>query len=272
LVIGICFGFRIWDFGFHQGEIVPAPFANRVALVTGGSRGIGRAAALRLAQDGADVAISYVTREAEARQVVAAIEAMGHKAVSAPCDVSRRDAVESLVAHTRARLGPIDYLVHSGAISNICDHTRLDYDTWRQTIDVNLTGTYLAVFAVKDEMIARRFGRIVTLSSVAALRPRQMQIHYASAKAGVMALTRCCAEAFAPHNVRINCIAPGLIETEMAHVLSDETIARVTRETPLARLGQPEEIANVIRFLLSEESSFMTGQTIAVSGGRVMLP
>jgi 3-oxoacyl-[acyl-carrier protein] reductase len=251
---------------------VTAVFANRVALVTGGSRGIGRAAALRLAQEGADVAVSYVSRDADARQVVADIESLGRRAMCARCNVAKPDEIDRLVKDIRTRLGPIDYLVHSGAISNICDHTQLDYDTWREMIDVNLTGTYLAVFAVKDEMIARRFGRIVTLSSVAALRPRQMQIHYSSAKAGVMALTRCCAEAFAPHNVRINCIAPGLIETEMAHVLSDETIARVTRETPLARLGQPEEIANVIRFLLSEESSFMTGQTLAVSGGRVMLP
>jgi 3-oxoacyl-[acyl-carrier protein] reductase len=249
-----------------------APFQNRVALVTGGSRGIGRATALRLAQEGANVAISYVSREAEARQTVAEIEGLGRRSVATACDVSRPEDVERLVARTRDRLGPIDLLVHNGAISNICDHTKLDYETWRQMIDVNLTGTYLAVFAVKDEMIARRFGRIVTLSSVAALRPRQMQIHYASAKAGVIAFTRCCAEAFAPHNVRMNCIAPGLIETEMAHVLAPETIARVQSETPLARLGQPEEIANVIRFLLSEESSFMTGQTLAVSGGRIMLP
>src|SRR5205807_8634512 len=111
---------------------------------------------------------------------------------------------------------------------------------------VNLTGAYLAVFAVKDEMIKRRFGRIVTLSSIAALRPRQMQIHYASAKAGVIAMTRCCAEAFAPHNVRINCVAPGLIETEMAHVLPEDRIAAIVKDTPLGRLGQPEEIANVI--------------------------
>src|SRR5262245_19077487 len=120
-------------------------------------------------------------------------------------------------------------------------------------------------------MIERRFGRIVTLSSVAALRPRKMQIHYASAKAGVIAFTRCCAEAFAPHNVRINGVAPGLIDTEMAGVLPPEMRQVVVNETPLGRLGTPEEVAALIRFLLSEESSFMTGQTVAVSGGRVML-
>jgi 3-oxoacyl-[acyl-carrier protein] reductase len=128
------------------------------------------------------------------------------------------------------------------------------------------------VFAVKDEMIRRRFGRIVTISSVAALRPLKMQIHYASAKAGVIAFTRCCAEAFAPHNVRINCVAPGLIDTEMAQVLPPEAIQSVVDQTPLGRLGKPDEIAAVIRFLLSEESSFMTGDTVAASGGRIMLP
>ncbi len=251
---------------------MPSEFAGRVALVTGGSRGIGRAAAVRLAREGADVALSYATRRREADEAVAEIEALGRRALCSPCDVSRPGDVERLVAATRERLGPIDLLVHSGAVSNLRDHDELTYDVWRETIDVNLTGTYLVVFAVKDEMIARRFGRIVTLSSVAALRPRRRQIHYASAKAGVIALTRCCAEAFAPHNVRINCVAPGLIETEMLHVLPDEVIAKAVGETPLGRVGRPEEVASVIRFLLGDESAFLTGQTLDVSGGRVMLP
>lgn len=247
-------------------------FSGRVALVTGGSRGIGRAVALRLASEGADVAISYASRAEAARQVVEEITALGRRAVAAACDVSRPDDVERLVATTRERLGPIDLLAHCGAISNIAGHADLTYEQWHETIDVNLNGAFLAIFAVKDEMIERRFGRIVTVSSIAALRPRKMQIHYASAKAGVIALTQCCAEAFAPHNVRVNCVAPGLTETEMAHVLPDETVRQVVADTPLGRIGQPEEIANVIRFLLSEESSFMTGQTVVASGGRVMLP
>lgn len=246
-------------------------FAGRVALVTGGSRGIGRATALRLAREGADVAVSYATRTREAAAVVAEIEALGRKAVAEPCNVGNPDDVRRLVDRTRDALGPIDLLAHCGAISNICEHTELTYDRWRETIDVNLTGTYLVVFAVKDQMLARGFGRIVTVSSLAALRPRKLQIHYASAKAGMIAFTRCCAEAFAPH-VRVNGVAPGLIETEMAHVLPDSTIQRIVGETPLGRIGQPEEIAAVIRFLLSEESSFMTGHTLSASGGRITLP
>jgi 3-oxoacyl-[acyl-carrier protein] reductase len=247
-------------------------FANRVALVTGGSRGIGRATALRLAREGADVAISYASRTHDAEQVVAEIQALGRKAICVPCNVAKPDDVSQLVARTRGHLGPIDLLAHCGAISNITDHAGLSYELWLETIDVNLNGAFLVVFAVKDEMIARGFGRMVLVSSAAALRPRKMQIHYASSKAGVIALTRCCAEAFAPHNVRVNCVAPGLIETEMAHVLPDETMKRVVADTPLGRIGQPDEIAAVIRFLLSEESSFMTGETLSASGGRVTLP
>jgi 3-oxoacyl-[acyl-carrier protein] reductase len=247
-------------------------FLGRVALVTGGSRGIGRATALRLAREGADVAISYVTRVEEAASCVAEIEALGRRAIARPCDVSKDHEVEALVGATRAALGPIDLLVQCGAVSIVCDHTQVTPEVWRQHIDVNLTGTYLVVFAVKDEMIARGFGRIVTISSIAGLAPRKNQIHYSASKAGVVAFTRCCAEAWAPHNVRVNCVAPGLIETEMAHALPDDAYATVVAATPLGRVGQPEEIASTIRFLLSEESSYLTGQTIAPSGGRLMVP
>lgn len=246
-------------------------FTGRVALVTGGSRGIGRATALRLAREGADVAISYASRATAAEEVVAEIRSLGRRATAAACDVSQPDDVRRLVEQTRQQLGPIELLAHCGAISNIAGHEELSYEQWRETIDVNLNGTFLMVFAVKDEMLRRGFGRIVTVSSIAALRPRKMQIHYSASKAGVIALTQCCAEAFAPR-VRINCVAPGLTETEMAHVLPPETIRRVIGETPLGRIGEPGEIAGVIRFLLSEESSFMTGQTVVASGGRVMLP
>jgi len=248
------------------------PFAGRVALVTGGSRGIGRATALRLAAEGADVAISYASRSAAAEAVVAELVALGRRAIAVPCDVSQPEQVERLVGRTRTELGPIDLLAHCGAISNICDHTELDWPRWKETLDVNLNGTYLVVFAVKDQMIERQFGRIVTISSIAGLRPRQMQIHYSTAKAGVIAFTRSCAEAFGPHNVRINCVAPGLVETEMVHVLPDDRLRELIQVTPMRRIGAPEEIAATIRFLLSEEASFMTGQTLVPSGGREMIP
>jgi 3-oxoacyl-[acyl-carrier protein] reductase len=246
-------------------------FSNRVVLITGGSRGIGKATALRLAGEGADIAFSYASRVRDAEETAAAIRGLGRQVVFGPCNVANPDDVQRLVELAR-QLGPIDYLVHSGAVSNLQDHSTLTLELWRETIEVNLNGTYHVVFAVKDDMIRRGFGRIVTISSVAALRPRKMQIHYATSKAGVIAFTRCCAEAFAPHNVRINCVAPGLTDTEMARVLPPAKMQEVIDQTPLGRLGKPEEIAAVIRFLLSEESSFMTGHTLAASGGRIMLP
>lgn len=249
-----------------------ADFQNRVALVTGGSRGIGRAAALRLARDGADIAISYASRKETALDVVREIEALGRRATCACCDVSKPDQVDALVTQTRTELGPIDFLIHSGAISSVSEHDELTLEEWQRTMDVNLTGTFLIVRAVKDEMIERGFGRIVAISSVAALRGRKHQAAYSASKAGVIAFVRCWSDGLAPHNVRVNAIAPGLIETEMVHTLTDEEIAGKVEQTPLGRIGVPDDIANLARFLLSEESSFISGQTLIASGGRVHLP
>lgn len=247
-------------------------FSGRVALVTGGSRGIGRATALELARAGADVAVSYHQRENEALAVVEAVQALGRRSLCVRCDVSSAEDVTDLVGRTREALGPVDLLAHCGAISTLADHTELTHEIWREMIEVNLSGAFRMIFAVKDSMLERGFGRIVLISSAAALRARPQQMHYSAAKAGVIALARSCAEAFGPHGVRVNCVAPGLVETEMVHVLSDERIAELRAATPLRRVGKPEEIAEVISFLLSERSAFMTGQTVVASGGRVMLP
>jgi 3-oxoacyl-[acyl-carrier protein] reductase len=247
-------------------------FTGRVALVTGGSRGIGRAIALQLAREGADVAISYASRPDPAHETLGQIEALGRRAIAVSCDVARQEQIDGLVARTRDALGPIDLLVHCGAISNTCHHDELTFERWQEMIDVNLHGAFRVLYAVKDEMVRRRFGRIVTLASVAALRPRARQIHYSAAKAGVIALTRCLAEALAPHNVRINGLAPGLIDTEMARVLTPAQMQTVVDQTPIGRLGTPEEVAEVACFLLSERARFMVGQTVSVCGGRIMIP
>ncbi len=247
-------------------------FAGKTILVTGGSRGIGRAAALRLASEGARVGVNYVTRRDKADEVVSEIAAAGGVAVAVQGDVTSPEQVQRMVQETRAAFGPIDMLVHSAGLSILEKAEDVTFETWRQVMSVNLDGTFHVIHALQDEMIARKFGRIVLLSSIAALRERKNQVHYSAAKAGVIAMARCLAEAWAEHNIRINTICPGLIATDMGKLMSPEATQYVIANTPMRRLGTPEEIAAAIRFLLSDESSFMTGQSLVVSGGRVMLP
>ncbi|MEE3220087.1 MAG: SDR family NAD(P)-dependent oxidoreductase [Planctomycetota bacterium] len=247
-------------------------FSGKNALITGGTRGIGREASLRLASEGARVVVNYVANRERAEQTVADIQRLGGTAFAVQGDVSRPDDVERLVSRAREEYGPIDILVHSAGISIVEHASDVTWKTWKRTMDVNLDGTFNAVYAVKDEMIEREFGRIVLMSSIAALRERENQVPYSASKAAVIAMTRCMAQGWAKHNIRINCICPGLIDTEMAYTLSPEAHQHIVANTPLGRLGRPEEIANVIRFLLSDQSSFMTGQTVVCSGGRVMLP
>lgn len=247
-------------------------FVGKSILITGGTRGIGRAAALRLAAEGAHVAVNYVSNVDAAKKTVSEILALGGTAVAVQGDVSSPDDVLRMVAEARNVCGPLDMLVHSAGISIVEPASQVTWETWRKTMDVNLDGTFHVVYAMKDEMIKREYGRIVLMSSIAGLRERENQVHYSASKAAVIAMTRCLAQAWAKHNIRINCICPGLIDTEMASTLSPQTQEQIIANTPMRRLGRPEEIANVIRFLLSDESSFMTGQTVVASGGRVMLP
>jgi 3-oxoacyl-[acyl-carrier protein] reductase len=231
---------------------------------------MGRAIALQLARGGADVAIGFAARRETAEQVVQEVESLGRKAICGPCDLREQEQIDALVAQTREQLGPIELLVNSGAISNFADHTELTYDLWFDTLDVNLHGVFRILFAVKDEMIERKFGRVVLISSIAAYTLRPQQFHYATSKSGVITLTGCCAEAFGPDNVRVNCIAPGLVDTEMMRTVPEDLIAKAVETTPLRRVGEPEEIAELACFLLSERSGFMTGQTVIASGGRAI--
>lgn len=247
-------------------------FADRHVLITGGTRGIGRAIAERLIHEGARLSLNYRARQEDAEAALQALTAGGGEAVALAGDVADPAAMRQVAASARERFGPIDMLVTSAGVSFPMHASTVTWDVWKQTLSVNLDGTFNSVYAVVDEMLQRRFGRIVTLSSIAGLREREYQMPYSVSKAGVIALTRCCAEAWGPSNVRINCVCPGLTETEMAHTLSPEVHAHILENTPLRRIGQPAEIANLARFLLSEESSYMTGQTVVASGGRVMLP
>lgn len=245
--------------------------AGRTALVTGGSRGIGRAICRILAREGADVAINYVNDAAAAREAEALVVAEGVKCAVVKADVSEPEQVDAMVAQTERALGPIDLLVTSAGMVVPRLGTEVDFATWQRVMRVNLDGTFLPVMAVKGGMLERKFGRIVCIASIAALRPRPLQMPYGVSKAAVIAFSRSCSEAFAP-DVRINSIAPGLIETEMAAKLSPNARRAMIEGTPMKRIGEPEEIAEMALFLLSERSSFTTGQCFVASGGRVTLP
>ena len=244
----------------------------RTALITGGSRGIGRAVCLRLASEGAQIALNYASNEAAAREVQGLIEAQGVGCVALQADMSDQGAVAAMVAEAERALGPIDLLVTSAGIAPGEERGVVPFETWRRIMAVNVDGTYLPIMAVKDGMIARGFGRIVCFASIAALRPRPAMLAYSTSKAAVVGFARSCSEAFAPQ-VRVNCIAPGLIDTDMpAASLDDATRQRMIDATPLKRIGRPEEMAELALFLLSERSSFTTGQVYVADGGRVTLP
>lgn len=251
---------------------VDRPLSGRVALVTGGSRGIGRACCLRLAKEGALVAVNYHRGAEAAAETVRQIEALGGRAVAVQADVANPAEVDRMIATVAAELGPVDLLVNNAGVFEYVPHQELTLELWQRTLTTNLTGAYLVTWAVKEQMVARGFGRIVNMTSISALQPRPMSMAYAASKAGLVAFTKSLAVALAPHNIRVNAVAPGLIDTEILDGVDQTQLDRLIEATPMRRIGQPEEIAALVYFLLSEESSFTTGQTIVSSGGRATLP
>jgi len=252
--------------------MVTQEFSGRTALVTGGSRGIGRACVEILARHGASVAVNFRANVDAAQDVVQAVTSAGQRAISVQADVTDEAQVRSMVETVEQELGPVDLLVNNAGVFHFVTHEQTDLDIWNQTMACNLTGVFLVTWAVKQKMIERGFGRIVNMSSISALRARPNSIAYAASKAGVTGFTKSAAQALAGHNIRINAIAPGLIETEILDGVEQSTIDSIVEATPVGRIGTPEDVADLARFLLSDESRFMTGQTLVVSGGRVMLP
>ncbi|MFP6755151.1 MAG: glucose 1-dehydrogenase [Alphaproteobacteria bacterium] len=251
--------------------MVDAEFQGRVALVTGGSRGIGRAICERLASGGARIAINYQHNEDAAFATLGAINAAGSEAIMVQANVAEPDQVTAMVEQTERDLGTIDLLVTSAGIAKAEPPDQLDYASFKQIMSVNVDGTYLPLVSVTKGMRARRFGRIVCIASIAALRPRPAQAAYGASKAAVIAFARNLSEDLAPE-VRINSIAPGLIETDMIQEMAPSQRQAMMDATPMKRLGRAEEIAELAAFLLSERSSFTTGQCYIASGGRVTLP
>ncbi len=247
-------------------------FKGKVALITGASRGIGRAIAIELAKQGANIAINYNSNLKSAKESQKLVNKTGVKSEIIKADVSKEKSVKSLIKITQKKLGPIDLLVTNAGIALLSkDPLKLDYNTWKKTMATNVDGTLLPIKEVLPGMLKRKYGRIVCLSSIAGLGMRPNMITYGTSKAAVIALVRNLAAAVAP-NVRINSVAPGLIETDMIESLDKNTRKNMIENTPLKRIGKPQDIANSVCYLLSDKSDYTTGQTIVTDGGRVPLP
>ena len=247
-------------------------FKGKVALITGASRGIGRAIAIELAKNGANIAINYNSNFKSAKETQKLVNKTGVKSEIIKADVSKEKSIKLLIKQTEKKLGPINLLVTNAGIALLSkDPLKLDYKIWKKTMATNVDGTLLPIKEVLPGMIKRKYGRIVCLSSIAGLGMRPNMITYGTSKAAVIALVRNLSAAVAPH-IRINSVAPGLIETDMIESLDKKTRKNMIENTPLKRIGKPQDIANSVCYLLSDRSDYTTGQTIVTDGGRVPLP
>jgi 3-oxoacyl-[acyl-carrier protein] reductase len=242
----------------------------RVALVTGGGRGIGRAIALALASAGATTVINYRSNSAAAEETVAAINAADGSAQAIQADVGQASDVERLFKETLAAHGRLDILVNNAGITRDTLLLRMKDDDFDQVINTNLRGVFLCSRAAFRPMSKQRGGRIINISSVIGLIGNAGQANYAAAKAGIIGFTKSTAREMSARNITVNAIAPGFIETEMTGVLGDEARKAILESIPLGRLGQPEEVASLACFLASDAAAYITGQTFAIDGGMVM--
>lgn len=242
-------------------------FKNKVVLITGSSRGIGKAAAILFAKEGAKIVINYSSSENEARKAVDEIKKIGSEAIAVKCDVSKEDEVETMINRTIEAFGNIDIFVNNAGIVFDAPIFKKKSEQWKRTIDVNLFGTYLCCKYGSAHMLKNKSGKIINISSTSALYSFYPEIiDYDASKAGVIALTKDFAKALAPH-IQVNVIAPGWVDTDINKDLSQSFVKKETKQIYLKRFAKPEEIAKVILFLASEDSSFITGSVLVVDGG-----
>jgi 3-oxoacyl-[acyl-carrier protein] reductase len=245
--------------------------SGKSAVVTGGSRGIGRAIVVRLAEQGADVAFSYRGNEAAARETAAAVEAMGRRAVPVQADVSQPESADALIKAALEAFGKIDILVNNAGITRDDLIMRMSLEAWRDVLETNLFGAFYCIKAVTRPMLKAKGGRIVNITSVSGQAGQIGQANYSSAKAGLIGLTKATARELASRNITCNAVAPGFVLTELTKNLPENLMKQLTDATPLGRFGTAEEIASAVAFLASDEAAFITGQILGVDGGLVMM-
>lgn len=241
------------------------------ALVTGGSRGIGKAISLRLARQGADVAFSYKGNADAAKATAAEIEAIGKRARTIQGDVRDPESAEAVVKDALDAFGKVDILVNNAGITRDDLIMRMSPDAWRDVLETNLFGAFWMTKAITRPMLKARGGRIVNITSVSGQAGQMGQANYSSAKAGLIGLTKATARELASRGITVNAVAPGFVLTELTQDLPDALKEEITSRTPLGRFGTVEEVADAVAFLASDEARYITGQVLAVDGGLVMM-
>ena len=246
------------------------PLEGKVAIVTGASRGIGRAIALELAQRGAQVVVNYNRSTEAAAEVVAAIEATGGQAAAVQADVSDFEQAGGLIQAGLEAFGQIDILVNNAGTTRDQLLMLMKEQDWDDVLRINLKSIFNCCKAVARPMVRRRQGRIINITSVSGIAGQGGQTNYAASKAGIIGFTKSLAKELGPRSITVNCVAPGFVPTDLTADLPEDLLQKAIEVTPLRRMGQPEEIAYAVAFLASDEASFITGETLTVDGGLVM--
>jgi len=241
----------------------------KVALITGAARGIGKAVAIKYAKNGYDIALNYVSDNTNIEELKREIGQYGANILFVKADVSKENEVKEMVDKVNENFGRIDVLVNNAGINKDMLLMRMKEEDFDKVINVNLKGTFLVTKAVIPYMMKKREGRIINVSSVVGISGNAGQANYAASKAGIIGFTKSIAKEVASRNIRANCVAPGFIATDMTECLSEEIKNNINNQIPMKRMGTPEDIANVIYFLGSEESSYITGQVINIDGGMI---
>ncbi|KGR73860.1 3-oxoacyl-[acyl-carrier-protein] reductase [Ureibacillus sinduriensis] len=242
----------------------------KTAVVTGASRGIGRAIALQLAAEGANVVVNFSGSEQKASEVVQEIQNIGSQAIAVQANISDSESVQQLMNAAIEQFGAIDVLVNNAGITRDNLLMRMKEDEWDEVINTNLKGVFLCTKAVTRQMMKQRAGRIINISSIVGVMGNAGQANYVAAKAGVIGLTKTTARELASRNILVNAIAPGFISTEMTDTLPEDVRSSMLTQIPLAKLGNPEDVAKAVVFLASDDASYMTGQTLHIDGGMYM--